>query len=101
MNTFTPGTKIECPCCGKGVKVTKTGALANHGYVGRAGNNYSWLRDGACRASGATSREDALEARRSIYRDMIAATEKEIAAGKQVGLNTSRLAALRVDLAAV
>jgi isopentenyl diphosphate isomerase/L-lactate dehydrogenase-like FMN-dependent dehydrogenase len=99
--TFTAGTKITCPCCGKSVKVTRSGALANHGYAGVAGNMYSVSRDGSCRASGATTVEQAVEAKRSMYRDCIEQCEALIAAGKQVGWNTGKLNDLRKQLAAL
>ena len=32
QTAHAPGTLIACPCCGRTVKITKTGKIARHGF---------------------------------------------------------------------
>lgn len=94
--TFTAGTQIICPCCGKDVKVTKSGVLANHGYT--AGTNYSWTGKN-CPASGAKSAHEALSNLRAALQQKLTSTETDIAAGVRIFANRDRAVELTAQIA--
>lgn len=94
--TFTAGTQTTCPCCGKGVKVTKAGVLANHGY--KAGRNYSWTGS-QCPASSAASTTEALSNLRTALQKRLVVVNADIAAGIRVFANRSNAEQLAAQIA--
>lgn len=35
--SYTPSTKITCPCCGRAATITKAGLVRQHGHTNRGG----------------------------------------------------------------